>query len=97
MFFWGLLLICILGVYNIITHPTYSSGKLVFTGLVEDVFIGGVNDVVIRLNKDPKRYFMNRGLEEGLTISQIRKDLKTKLWLLKQSQKVLICLIYMII
>ena len=52
-----------------------SSKEVVFTGLVEDVFIGGVNDVVIRLNKDPKRYFMNRGLEEGLTISQIRKDL----------------------
>ena len=65
----------IFGVYFLTNSRMSSSKEVVFTGLVEDVFIGGVNDVVIRLNKDPKRYFMNRGLEEGLTISQIRKDL----------------------
>ena len=68
-------LLLIFGVYFLTISQRGSSKKVVFTGVVEDVFIGGVNDVVIRLNKDPKRYFMNRGLEEGLTISQIRKDL----------------------
>ena len=73
--FSGLLLICILGVYNIIMHPTYSSEKSVFAGSIEDVYKGGDNDIVIRLNKDSKRYFINRGLEAGYTISQMRKDL----------------------
>jgi len=68
-------LLLIFGVYFLTNSRMSSSKEVVFTGLVEDVFIGGVNDVVIRLNQDPKRYFMNRGLEEGLTISQIRKDL----------------------
>ena len=68
-------LLLIFGVYFLTNSQRGSTKKVVFTGLVEDVFIGGVNDVVIRLNRDPKRYFMNRGLEEGLTISQIKKDL----------------------
>ena len=68
-------LLLIFGVYFLTNSQRGSTKKVVFTGLVEDVFIGGVNDVVIRLNRDSKRYFMNRGLEEGLTISQIKKDL----------------------
>ena len=44
-------------------------------GIVVDVIDGGNSDVFIRLKDDNRRYYVNRGLDAGLNVN----DLKNKL------------------
>ena len=45
------------------------------TGIVDAVYEGGVKDVVFRLKNNQQRYYINRGLENGLNL----KDLQSRL------------------
>ena len=68
--------ILILGFLIIKPVPIVAEEKAVAVqGLVVDIFEGGVKDVVFKLNNDNSSYYINRGLEHGLTI----EDLKEKL------------------
>ena len=44
-------------------------------GIVSDIYEGGVNDIVFRLENNHRRYYINRGLERGLVINSLREKL----------------------
>ena len=76
---FSIFLVCgilVLGFLIIKPVPVVAEEKAVIVqGLVVDIFEGGVKDVVFKLNDDNSSYYINRGLEHGLTI----EDLKEKL------------------
>ena len=51
------------------------SRALIESGTVKDVYEGGVNDVVIRLEETKRRFYINRGLENGLDLADLRNQL----------------------
>jgi hypothetical protein len=50
----------------------------VVKGTVVKIHEGGVNDVVFRLKEDSKIYYMNRGLEAGLTFEDLTEKVMDK-------------------
>ncbi len=48
---------------------------LVVKGTVDHIYEGGVKDVVFVLNDHKTRYYINRGLEQGLDLEQLRESL----------------------
>jgi len=48
---------------------------LVHSGEVQDVFEAGVKDVVLRMDNTPTRFYINRGLEQGLILDSLRAQL----------------------
>jgi hypothetical protein len=46
----------------------------VVEGEINEISIGGVDDIVILLENNPKRYNINRGSEIGLSLDTLRKD-----------------------
>lgn len=55
--------------------PKHASECLVAEGKVVKVFEGGVNDVAFRLEGDKTMYYINRGLEHGLNLEELQKEL----------------------
>ena len=51
---------------------------LVFTGVVEEITEGGVKDVVFKLKDVQRQYYINRGLENGLDLDALKKNLLGK-------------------
>ena len=45
------------------------------TGVVAHVFEGSSYDVCFRLQDSDKLYYINRGLEQGLVLEELRRDL----------------------
>lgn len=45
------------------------------TGTVSDVYEAGVKDVVFKLQGLDRTFYINRGLEKGLDLTQLRADL----------------------
>jgi hypothetical protein len=50
----------------------------VVEGQIKEISIGGVDDIVILLENNPKRYCINRGSEIGLSLDTLRKDWANK-------------------
>jgi hypothetical protein len=50
----------------------------VVEGQIKEISIGGVDDIVILLENNPKRYNINRGSEIGLSLDTLRKDWANK-------------------
>lgn len=48
---------------------------IVETGIVTDIYEGGENDVVFLLENKKRRYYINRGLENGLDLADLRERL----------------------
>jgi len=48
---------------------------IVHQGKVSAIFEGGMKDVVIRTENSEKRFYINRGLENGLQLDSLRKKL----------------------
>ncbi len=48
---------------------------IVHTGEVQDVFEAGVKDVVLRMENTPTRFYINRGLKQGLILDSLRAQL----------------------
>ena len=44
-------------------------------GVIVDVYEGGVNDVVFKLDGDNVSYYVNRGTEFGLNVESLKKKL----------------------
>lgn len=56
--------------------PIVSEDRAIMeTGIVSDIFEGGENDVVFRLKNKKRRYYINRGLENGLDLTDLQKRL----------------------
>lgn len=45
------------------------------SGVVVDIFEGGENDIVFKLSGNKTRYYINRGLEEGLDLHELKASL----------------------
>lgn len=77
LFFGGaFFLVCIL-----IFRPVpivEESRAIVVEGIVSSVYEGGENDVVLTLVGVDQRYYINRGLEGGLVLSELKEDLIEK-------------------
>lgn len=56
--------------------PAEEKECLSVTGTVSKVFEGGDKDVVILLKDNPKTYYINRGLENGLNLATLQKELE---------------------
>ena len=59
-------------------HRSYQTKNINFEGQIKDVYVGGINDLVITLRNDSKRYFINRGIEKGISTKMIKKQLGLK-------------------
>ena len=55
--------------------PKDAKDCLVAQGKVVKVFEGGVKDVAFRLEGDKTMYYINRGLEHGLNLEELQKEL----------------------
>ena len=47
-------------------------------GTVSEVYEGGVNDVVFKLQGFDKEFYVNRGIERGLDMKKLKADLTNK-------------------
>ena len=47
-------------------------------GQVEQIYEGGDFDVFFKLQNDNRRYYVNRGLENGLVLRELQDDLEGK-------------------
>lgn len=55
-------------------------------GVVENIREGGTLDIVFKLRDNPNTFYINRGLEQGFTLDELRADLlgeKVVLWYAK--------------
>ena len=50
----------------------------VTTGIVTDLFEGGEKDIVFRLRGDKRAFYINRGIEKGLILSDLQDRLSGK-------------------
>ena len=57
-----------------VPNPTADNCSLV-KGVVEDVYSPCCEDVFIKLKNSDKRFYVNRGLELGIKLNQIKNDL----------------------
>jgi len=56
--------------------PIVSEGEaLVEKGIVNNIFEGGVKDIVIRLENNDRLYYINRGVEIGLNLEELRSKI----------------------
>lgn len=51
---------------------------LVTKGTVVEIYEAGVHDVVFRLKDQGRRYYVNRGMERGLSLKELRAQLTNK-------------------
>ena len=59
--------------------PTVTASEaLVARGIVTDIYEGGVHDVAFRLENNETVYYINRGLEQGLELPQLERQLMGK-------------------
>ena len=75
----GLTLLLGLGV--LILRPVPSSAErdcLVLVGKVTEVYESGVKDVVVEVEGSDKKFYVNRGLERGLELNNLRTQLIDK-------------------
>lgn len=56
---------------------------LVVEGVVKSIYEGGENDVVFVLENHDTRYYINRGLENGLVLDQLKERLTGKMVTIK--------------
>lgn len=62
-------------VFRPVSIPDDPKDCLVAEGKVTRIFEGGVNDVAFRLEGDKTMYYINRGLEYGLVLEDLQKEL----------------------
>jgi len=70
----GLILILVANVFKPV--PIVSEEEaLVETGIIEDIIEKGKKDITFVLQNNSKKYYIHRGLEKGLEIALLRKQL----------------------
>ena len=57
---------------------TSKSNCIKVSGVIENTSEGGVKDLVFKLKNDSTSYYINRGLENGFTLSQTKKEFISK-------------------
>jgi hypothetical protein len=57
--------------------PVIPEGECkVTSGIVTEIFEGGEKDIVFHLQGDARDFYINRGLEKGLDLMELKKNLK---------------------
>lgn len=69
-----LLLTTVILILRPVPTPAESACE-VTTGTVWNIYETGVKDVTFQLKGDHRRYYINRGLEQGLDLQQLRAEL----------------------
>ena len=62
-------------IFRPVSIPKDAKDCLVVEGKVVRIFEGGPNDVNLRLEGDKTTYYINRGLEYGLVLEDLQKEL----------------------
>ena len=62
-------------IFRPVIVPKNAKDCLVAEGKVVRVFEGGIHDVAFRLEGDKTLYYINRGLEQGLVLEDLQKEL----------------------
>ena len=62
-------------IFRPVPIPDNAEDCLVAEGRVTHIFEGGVKDVVFRLANDETTYYINRGLEQGLNLENLKETL----------------------
>lgn len=80
--------ILVLAFFVIVIGPVDTSreNSIQYAGVVESIHEGGTLDVVFRLRDHHNTFYINRGLEQGLDLEQLKADLigeKVVLWYAK--------------
>ena len=78
--------ICLVVVAVLVLRPVpiVSEDKaIVETGIVANIFEAGVKDVVFMLEDIPRKFYINRGLEQGLNLEDLKNRLIGKEIILK--------------
>ena len=72
-------LFVLLAAFTLRPVPTPAEKDCLITkGNVADIYEDGVNDVVFVLKGHKETYYINRGLEQGLNLAKLKKELKGK-------------------
>ena len=69
-----LLLFVVFLILSLRPIDTSKENSEIVIGTVTGVSEGGANDLVFELKNDNISYYINRGLENGFTVSQAKKD-----------------------
>ncbi|MCK4287918.1 MAG: hypothetical protein KAW86_01825, partial [Bacteroidales bacterium] len=74
--FYSIVLILVI-TFILIFRPvnTSESNSIKVTGIVEKVYEGGVKDIIFKIYNDPKIYYINRGIENGLDLNELQKEM----------------------
>ncbi len=70
----ALLLIAFFLIFRPVPIVTESEA-IVEKGIVSDIYEGGVKDIAFRLENNQRVYYINRGLEQGLNLKELKKKL----------------------
>ena len=79
--YWIIILTLFFGLTILIVQPDLTPKEedcLIAKGIVTEIYEGGINDVVFKLKGQDKIYYINRGLEAGFNLKQLRADLSGK-------------------
>ena len=68
------LIVCLAAIFRPVPAAS-PENTLKSHGTVETVFETGENDLVFKLKGDDRIYYLNQGLENGLTLAELREDL----------------------
>ena len=80
--FLGLVLVLTISVGFLILRPVPIPAEkdcLSFSGVVVNIYEGGVHDIVFRFRDNPKLYYINRGLERGLRLDSLSNLLQKEI------------------
>jgi len=72
---FGLLIVTI---FRPVPTPSSDAECLQTTGKVINIYEGGIKDVVLVLENSKQKFYINRGLEQGLDITELKKRLMSK-------------------
>lgn len=79
LLFWLAMVIFFIGFVFFRPVPIVSEERaLVVEGTVKGIYEAGVKDVVFLLKDQPTRFYINRGLENGLNLETLRSQLLGK-------------------
>ncbi len=69
-------IVVVIGILIFRPVPIVTEDKaLVVNGTVTGIYEGGIKDVIFKLQEDSRLFYINRGLENGLNLDSLRKNL----------------------
>ena len=73
-----LFLLYVIFIVKISPVNTNKDNSIEVSGIIDDLYVGGVKDLVFKLKKDKNIYYINRALENGFDLDEIKNELLGK-------------------